>query len=306
MKRIVLAVLAAIMVCLQVSPGHAATKLTTYTAKDGTWSINYPADTLTVEEKKGVVIFIGKGRRTFMAVDSFQAKGNLYGNTGENLRNRAQDVLKIVYDKKVHVDEVLDHIGTPWETGLTYSTDLKSKGYAYYQQRGRGAGDYRVFGLVYGYRASNEDNALPLLATMRDSFKPIIVSKAQDLAGAQAAVKGYLNALAEGRYDDAAALYGGSVEELHSWVPDTPADDVAAMLEQSCTNLVFQCLPVRAVDKGSAISAADWTFHVQFNNREGKVFSLQLPFSKPVSKFSFNVRKDGKRFAVTSLPLYVP
>lgn len=306
MKRFLLAVAAAILVCLQISTGHAAAKTTTYTAKDGSWRISYPADTLSVEEKKGVVIFIGKGRRTFMAVDSFVAKGEMYGNTGENLRNRAQDVLKIVYDKKVQVDEVLSNVGAPWETGLTYSTDLKSKGYAYYQQRGRSAGDYRVFGIVYGYRASNEDNALPLLVAMRDSFKPIIISKAQDLAGAKAAVKGYLNALAEGRYDDAAALYGGSVEELHSWVPDAPADDVAAMLKQSCTTLVFQCLPVRAVDKGTATSAADWTFLVQFNNREGKLFSLQLPFEKAHTQFSFNVRKDGKRFTVNSLPLYVP
>lgn len=305
-KYVAIAVVTAIMVCLQVSVGQAAPKWKTYTTKDGAWSISYPADQLKIEQKQGVTIFIGKDRRTVLAVDSFVAKGDLYGNTGENLRNRAQDALEIVYDKDVQIDQVLNVAQRTWETGLTYSTDKGSTGAAYYHQRGRSTGDYWVLGVIYGYDATNEAAALPLLVRMRDSFTQNVKASTKDFDQARAALKAHLNALQAGRYTDAAALFGGTNELVKQWFPDGNPNNIAGLLEQGCTTLLFRCAKVRVINKGVATSATQFTFLVQFNTPEGNLLTMQLPQSTPVSQFSFDVRKDGKRFVVESMPLYLP
>lgn len=147
----------------------AATTL--YTHPDGWWSLRYPADMLHVEDLgDGVTIFISQARSTFAAVDSYLADGNAYGNTGENLRNRARDTLQRIYSTPPIETDILGTPDAPWETGIEFATARGSQGIALYQQPRRNQSDYRVYGFIYGYKVANEATALPMLQTVKESF----------------------------------------------------------------------------------------------------------------------------------------
>lgn len=163
--------------------------LTTYTHSDGSWSVQYPADLLMPKNLGGgVVIFISLDRGTVASVDSYVATGNEYGNTGEDLRNRARDTLARIYGQPVNETRVLAGSGR-FDTGVAFTTDKGSKGEALYDQELQ-TGDNRVNGFLFGYKATTEGGMLPRLQAMRNSFTPP-ATPSQDLLQARATLIAY-------------------------------------------------------------------------------------------------------------------
>lgn len=150
----------------------ADSALRTYTDPEGWWSIQYPADILQVEDLgQGTIVFISKDRKTVVAVDSYDAEGHAYGNTGEDLRNRARDTLARIYGKPVNETGITGPHTGGWETRITFSTEKGSTGEALYQQPGRDQRDFQVYGILYGYRADAEATQLALVQHIRNSFR---------------------------------------------------------------------------------------------------------------------------------------
>jgi hypothetical protein len=166
---------------IRTSQPQPPSGLATYVHPSGAWSVRYPADLLQPEDMgNGLTIFISQDRGTVAAIDSYVASGNAYGNTGEDLRNRARDTLERVYGRPVNETDIIARPAAPWETGVSFTTERGSKGEALYEQRGRHQGQLRVNGFLIGYKASTEAESRPRLVAMRDSFQTS-VGQASDL-----------------------------------------------------------------------------------------------------------------------------
>ncbi|MBI4322580.1 MAG: hypothetical protein HY675_29160 [Chloroflexi bacterium] len=149
----------------------AAEELTTYVDEQAEWSISYPADTLQMERlSEDVTIFISADRTTFFAVDTYLEVASRYGNTGENLRNRARDTLDLIYGNYALMVDVMEGGAGPWTTRVAFTTERGSKGQALYKQPPVVQPSFRVFGVIFGYKAYTEASVLPMLAAIRDSF----------------------------------------------------------------------------------------------------------------------------------------
>ncbi|MCC6627032.1 MAG: hypothetical protein IT340_06475 [Chloroflexi bacterium] len=150
------------------SPG-----LTDYTHPTQGWRVRYPADLLHVESLgPDLTVFISQDRATVAAVDSYRADGDEFGNTGEDLRNRARDALARLYGRPVDERDILAQPPAPWATGIAFTTALGSRGEAVYRQPDRRIGDFRVQGFLLGYKAATEATMRPLLVAMRASLTP--------------------------------------------------------------------------------------------------------------------------------------
>ncbi|MEM5774895.1 MAG: hypothetical protein AAGU05_07815 [Anaerolineaceae bacterium] len=147
--------------------------------------------------------------------------------------------------------------------------------------------------------------------------KPAIDQLSEAVTGqeqaAQEALSGYLDALLNGRYQDAAGLYGGSYEVLQGYNPEIDPEDRAALLEAACTFNGFLCLEARNIQLADQPSATEFVYTVEFTNADGSLFVLgpccgadettMLPLS--VFKFTVQQLEDGT-FVVMDLPPYTP
>jgi hypothetical protein len=305
---------AALVLAALATPALAAAapmhKLATYTHPDGLWRVQYPADLLHVEKlNETVTIFISKDRHTIAAVDTFEAMGNAYGNTGEGLRNRARDVLAQIYGRPVTQTGRYSEPPAPWETGIAFKTNKGSMGVAVYEQRGRDSGDTWVHGFVYGYKAVNRGTMLPMMKAMRASFEvgpfaPEGIDYARDALGA------YFGALYAGNYADAAALYGGPYEILAGWNPDVAPYAQARLFQRGCEQNGLQCLRLKRIVKEQVISADEFQLVVEFLNDDGSLFKLGPccgESSGPTyTQFTYTVQNVGGEFLVQDLPVYMP
>ena len=130
---------------------------------------------------------------------------------------------------------------------------------------------------------------------------------------AQEALSGYLDALHNGRYDDAAGLYGGSYEVLQGYNPDIDPEDKPALLEAACTINGFLCLEVKSIEPAEQVSESEFVYTVQFANADGSLFELgpccgadetSMP---PTTEFTFTVKQhDDGSYAIMDLPPYTP
>jgi hypothetical protein len=276
--------------------------LTTYTSKDGTWTVQYPADVLRPEDLGGgTIIFISRDRSVFAAVDSYLDQGNAYGNTGEGLRNRARDTIDRIYGRSPSETNVVQRPGGRWEVGLGFRTDKGSIGEAVYEQRGRQQGIYRVNGILFGYKstASNADSIVTSLRTLRDSFTPA--------SNPAQAMLGYFQLLNQERYGEAALLYGGDYKTLRGFNPAIGRNDHAALFEYACSGLL-KCLTVRRIVGERTVSSTEWRFVVEFSNKDGSLFQLGPIEAVPEAhtQFPYTVKLVGGRYAVMELPVYIP
>ncbi len=130
---------------------------------------------------------------------------------------------------------------------------------------------------------------------------------------AREALSGYLAALNEGRFTEAAALYGGSLDVLAEVSPGIDPQDQIALLKAACTQIGYQCLKVRSVGLQEQVSSTEYLFEVEFDNPDGSLFVLGPCCGEdetgmpPRSKFSFTVVKEpAGTFRVLTLPVYVP
>lgn len=156
-----------------VSHQPPSPSLTDYTHPTQGWRVRYPADLLRVEPLgPDLTVFISQDRATVAAVDSYRADGDEFGNTGEDLRNRARDALARLYGRPVEERDILAQPPAPWATGIAFTTALGSQGEAVYRQPGRRTGDFHVQGFLLGYKAATEATMRPLLVAMRASLTP--------------------------------------------------------------------------------------------------------------------------------------
>lgn len=283
--------------------GAAPSKLATYTAPNGEWSVQYPSSLLHVEQlNEDVTIFISKDRHTVAAIDAHVAAGEV---TSDDLIGRGQATLRQIYAKKVKSAGVLEFAGARWQTGFNFTTDKGSKGAALYHQNGRVEQDYRVFGFVYGYKAASEKAMRPILEAIGESLW-IGPPAPQGIDYARDALRAYFGALYGGRYADAVALYGGSYDILAGWNPDVAPRDRAQLFKNGCTQNGLQCLRLKKIVEERAVSSTKFRFVVQFLNDDGALFKCcGLTSGKQLSQFTFTVAKVGGKYLVQDLPVYV-
>ncbi|MBM3121935.1 MAG: hypothetical protein FJZ97_07075 [Chloroflexi bacterium] len=131
--------------------------------------------------------------------------------------------------------------------------------------------------------------------------------------GAQEVLTSFLGLLAGGQYEQAAAMYAGPLDSLHSFNPELDPQDAAALIGYACGQRLLQCLPVRSISLAEAPAGEDVLFKVEFSLEDGSLFvlgpccgatSTEMP---PVSSFAFRVRPDpAGSYSVLDLPPYVP
>lgn len=120
----------------------------------------------------------------------------------------------------------------------------------------------------------------------------------------------FFSLLNQGKYADAAALYGGEYEMLINYNPTSDPADHAHLLEMGCTVNGLQCLPARSIQTAAECSNS-FEFSVQFENPGGNLF-IQNPGGDwpegtlPRSTFQYTVVKTEDGFFVQELPIYVP
>ena len=142
------------------------------------------------------------------------------------------------------------------------------------------------------------------------ALTPATVS--DELASARAALTAFFDALNEGEYVKAAALYGGSYEELAAMNPSVDANDHAALLENACTLNGYQCLKVKSIVQQTQTASGAFTFTVEFTTAEGGLFGVgpccgEAGTVAPLkTQFAYTVQKAGEAFRVQELPVYMP
>ena len=283
----------------------------TYRHPSAQWSVEYPSDLLHPEDLgNGVTVFISQDRGIVAAVDSYVAEGDAYGNTGEDLRNRARGTLARIYGRPVDEENIVTAPGGRWATGITFTTERGSKGEALYEQRGRAQGSYRVNGFLFGYKADVEESILPRFMAMRFTFRSEAPGTT-DLDRARESLALYFTYLNAGRYGEAVAYYGGDYEVLQGWNPYIAPNDHAALFESACRGLI-SCYKLRRIASEGAVSATEWRFMVEFSNPDGTLFKLgpccgsteeEMPTR---TQFEYTVKKVNNRFLVMGIPVYVP
>ena len=285
-------------------PQPPAGRMETYIGPGNGWAITYPADLLHPEQLgDGTVIFISQDRGTVAAVDSYIGQATTYGNTGEGLRNRARDTLARIYSRPVEQTGAVERPGVRWEVGLSFRTAGGSGGEAVYEQRGRQGGNYRVHGVLFGYKTNNAASAAAMvsaLRAMRDSF--------QTAPEPAQALINYFQLLNEKRYGEAVSYYGGDYEQLRIFNPSLPPNNHAGLFEYACGGLLH-CLQVRRIDSIQEMSPTEWRFVVEFSNEDGSLFQvgpLEMFEGVVHTQFPYTVKKNGNRYVVMELPVYTP
>lgn len=117
--------------------------------------------------------------------------------------------------------------------------------------------------------------------------------------------------LNDGHYTQAVTLYGGSYETLAGMNPDIDPTNLAALWERGCKLNGFQCLAVRMA-RFKEQDGATFVYTVEFRNLDGGVFvqgpccgasETEMP---PVSQFEYRVLKQGERYLVLDMPVFIP
>lgn len=138
-------------------------------------------------------------------------------------------------------------------------------------------------------------------------------SMGSDRQRAEQALVKFFDHLAVGQYAQAAALYGGSYEELTYSNPELDPGDYAALWRNACQINGFQCLKVRSIRFIGEQNGNEFRFEIKFSTRNGELFVLgpccgaseeEMP---PVSQFTYRVKQqDNGNFLVLDVPVYVP
>lgn len=136
------------------------------------WRLHYPVGWRIENRGDGLTLFRSEDGGAFLAVDTYTTASNQYGNTGENLRNRARETLERIQGEAVSETDVLAAVDGAWQTGITFTTAQGVKGEAVYNQtRDRARRNFRIYGFIYGYNADAEATMRPLLRAVRASFR---------------------------------------------------------------------------------------------------------------------------------------
>jgi len=129
-------------------------------------------------------------------------------------------------------------------------------------------------------------------------------------SNAENTMRSFFSALANGDYETAVSLYGGSYVELAQMNPDTSPADYVTLWQRGCEQNGFVCMEVLDVvgvdEKDSQVE-----FSVTFKTKDGELFQFTgccgetLP--EPITEYVIVVKKDADgNYKVHSLPPYVP
>jgi hypothetical protein len=132
----------------------------------------------------------------------------------------------------------------------------------------------------------------PHTTTIQVAFAPLLPSgdpPKDALEAARQAMLTFFTALADGRYEDAAALYGGSYEEAIAQDPGISADQPTQAWMSICTSEF--CLPVSDILDSRALAADEFEFLVGFAGQNGFRFdySICCGYFSPTPLVSFFV-----------------
>lgn len=146
----------------------------------------------------------------------------------------------------------------------------------------------------------------PLLPTWT-----VTPAEASDLDLARHTLLAFFTLLHDGRYAEAAPLYGGLYDVIRDNNPDIPKDDYAALWQAVCTRQSL-CLSVARIVEEKAIAQDEFEFVIEFIWRDGTLFKFgpccgateaEMP---PVWQFPYIVRKINGQFRVMEGPVYLP
>ena len=127
------------------------------------------------------------------------------------------------------------------------------------------------------------------------------------------ALTDFFKLLHDGKYDQAAILYGGSYEMLQGYNPDLDTEDYAGLLKGGCELNGLMCLEVLNIMSIQTINEHEFSFEIELANPDGSQFVLgpccgateeEMP---PQSSFTVGVvcQEDGTCL-VMDLPPYMP
>jgi hypothetical protein len=173
-----------------------------------------------------------------------------------------------------------------------------------------------IWRLGFGGEPFPEEGAMP--AASPTPLSPLLPAwetppaEASDQETARWALLSFFTFLHGGQYGEAAALYGGSYEDLPAARDDLPptSADKALVWESECA--LLQCLLVSRVVEETQVSTDEFLFVVEFVNEDGSLFVLgpccgataaEMP---PVWQWLYTVKKMDGQFKVMDAPVYVP
>lgn len=127
---------------------------------------------------------------------------------------------------------------------------------------------------------------------------------------AEETLHSFFTALANGDYEAAVNLYGGSYEELRQMNPDLAPTDYFKLWKHGCEFNGFVCMEVMDIVRTDE-SDSQTEFGVTFKTKDGELFQFTgccgetLP--EAITEYVILVQKDANgNYKVHSLPPYVP
>jgi hypothetical protein len=166
-----------------------------------------------------------------------------------------------------------------------------------------------------GFAFFGEDGADPVQLSVLDQQEKLIEIIHLDVkqTRAQDTLYTFFQNLHDGKYGEAAELYGGAYDVLIEDNPSLDPQDHASLWKNACEINGFQCLVVYSYAIREQLSANEFIVTVQFQDDQGNLFvrgpccgasETDMP---PQSEFDFHVVKDqAGDYQVMDLPVYVP
>jgi hypothetical protein len=134
-----------------------------------------------------------------------------------------------------------------------------------------------------------------------------------DEVSARDTLTAFFQLLNEGRYDEAASLYGGPYDSLRDNNPSLSPTDIAGLLRNACEVNGFQCLAPYDMTFVKSTSPDEFIVDVQFRSADGSLFirgpccGASPTDQPPESVFTYHViRSSQGGFLVSEMPPYVP
>ena len=142
---------------------------------------------------------------------------------------------------------------------------------------------------------------------------PNAEQEGDDLQNSLQTLSTFLEDLSEGKFKEAAELYGGGYEIMIDHNPSLDPNNHAALLQNACMINGAQCLKVKNVVLDHKADVNEYIFLVEFFNEDGSLFVLgpccggNETDTPPRSSFTFTVVKDEEeKFLVMDMPPYLP
>ena len=143
--------------------------------------------------------------------------------------------------------------------------------------------------------------------------EPPTNQQSEEVLAAQDSLVAFLDDLHEGRYEDAARLYGGTYDIMIDHNPNLDPNDRAGLLRNACTINGAECLELKSVVLEKEATANEFDFKVEFMDEDGSLFVLgpccggNETDTPQQSVFTIKViKKDDGDFVVMEMPPYVP